>query len=257
MSPDSDRDRFSLIGRVALVTGASGGLGAHFARVLHEAGASVVVGARRRDRVEARSAELGERAMAVEMDVASEPSVRAAFAAAQARFGVVDLVVNNAGVSSEHAAKDETGSGWERVLDTNLKGSWLVAREAAERMIAAQTPGAIVNIASVLGERVSKGVAAYAASKAGVVQLTKVLALELARYRIRVNALEPGYFETDINAEWLATPAGQTMIRNVPMRRLGQMEELSGPLLLLASNAGAFITGATLAVDGGHLVSSL
>ena len=254
---DLTPNRFSLAGRTALVTGASGGLGAHFAQVLAQAGANVVLAARRLDRTQALAEAIGETALAVPMDVTASASIATAFEAAQARFGPVDLVVNNSGVSDERLAKDLDEADWDRVVDTNLKGVWMVAKEAANRMIAANRPGAIVNIASILGERVAKGVPAYAVSKAGVVQLTKVLALELARHRIRVNALEPGYFLTDINAAFLDGAQGQAMVRTVPMRRLGELEELSGPLLLLTSDAGSFITGATLAVDGGHLVSSL
>ncbi len=250
-------DRFSLEGRTALVTGASGGLGAHFGRVLAGAGANVVLAARRLDRVQALAAEIGGRTLAVAMDVTDAASVEAAFDAAQARFGVVDVLVNNSGVSDGALAKDLGEEDWDRVLDTNLKGVWMASKAAANRLAAAGKPGAIVNIASILGERVAKGMPAYAVSKAGVVQLTKVMALELARFGVRVNALEPGYFLTDINADFLQTPSGQATVKNVPLRRLGEMRELDGPLLLLASDAGSFVTGAALAVDGGHLVSSL
>ena len=150
-----------------------------------------------------------------------------------------------------------TEEDWDRVVDTDLKGVFFVAQEAARRMQAQGTGGAIVNIASILGLRVAGHLAPYAAVKAGVVQLTKAMALELARHGIRVNALCPGYMETDLNRAFFASEAGQALIRRIPQRRLGRPEELDGALLLLCSDAGSYITGATLAVDGGHLVSSL
>lgn len=248
---------FDLSGKRALVTGASGGLGAHFAEVLAGAGASVAVAARREDALRdvlARIRGLGGEAAAVQMDVTSADSVAEAFDGVELPF---DIVVNNAGISGAGAALEMEEAEFRRVLDTNLTGAFLVSQRAARAMTEAGTEGAIVNIASILGLRVAGHVAAYATSKAALIQLTKATALEWARYGIRVNALCPGYIETPINADFFATPAGQALIKRIPQRRLGQMEDLDAPLLMLASDAGAYITGATLAVDGGHLVNTL
>ena len=255
MNPD-----FNLDGETVLVTGASGGLGRHFAGVLAAAGARVAVCARRMDKVTETVAGIeaaGGKAIGVEMDVTDSASVSAAFEAVEEQAGLVTVLVNNAGVADGKAALDLTEDDWDRILDTNLKGAWTVAQEAAKRMAAAKTGGVIVNIASVLGLRVGKGVLPYAVSKAGLVQMTKALALELAVHDIRVNALAPGYVETDLNREYLASEHGQKQIKRIPFRRPGAMEELSGPLLLLCSGASAYMTGSILAVDGGHLVSSL
>ncbi|MBX9700796.1 MAG: SDR family oxidoreductase [Acetobacteraceae bacterium] len=249
---------FSLEGHVALVTGASGGLGAHFARVLHGAGARVVLAARRAEALAALADELGEGAAAVPLNVTDGGMVAAAFTAAEAAFGApCDIIVNNAGIAVTRPVLQQTEDDWDSVLDVNLRGCFLVATEGARRLVAAKLPGSIINIASVGGLRILTGVAGYTASKAGLVQLTKQLAVELARHSIRVNALCPGYVETPLNREFFATDAGQAMIRRVPQRRLGQPEDLTGPLLLLASAAGAHMTGATLVVDGGHSVNAL
>lgn len=252
-------DRFSLRGRLALVTGASSGLGTHFAQVLAAAGARVAVAARRVDKlqgvVEAIAAEGGE-ARAFALDVTDNASVRACLDVVGA-WGVPDVVVNNAGVTVTRPALEQTEEDFDHVLGTNLKGNWLVATEAARRMVAAGRGGAIVNVASILGERVAGGVAPYAISKAGVVQATKALALELARHGIRVNALLPGYVVTDLNRGFLTSPAGEKLRARIPSRRFGEVTDLDGPLLLLASDAGAAMSGTTLAVDGAHLVSSL
>ena len=254
------KDRFSLAGRVALVTGASSGLGRHFACVLAGAGARVVVGARRRERLDALVSELaddGAQALAVDLDVTSAASIEAAFEAAQTTFGVVDVLVNNAGIAWSGRLEQMTDPDWQSTLDTNVTAVHRVAAEMARRLQAAACPGTIVNIASILGIRVGAGTAAYNASKAAVIQLTKSQALEWARLGIRVNALCPGYFPTEINAGFLESDEGQAMLRTVPLRRAGELDELSGPLLLLASGAGAFMTGAVVPVDGGHLCSSL
>ena len=252
--------RFDLKGRIALVTGASSGLGRHFAQALAAAGASVAVAARRTDRLAEAVAEIEAadgRAFAVPLDVTDPASVRACFQAVEGRFGTVDLVVNNAGTAVSRPLLEQTDEDWNSVLGTNLQGAWFVAQEGARRMVAAQRGGAIVNIASITGERVAGGVAPYCASKAGLLHLTRAMALELARHGIRVNALAPGYMATELNDAFLASEAGERLRSRIPQRRFGRPEELVGPLLLLASEAGSFITGSVLSVDGGHLVSSL
>jgi NAD(P)-dependent dehydrogenase (short-subunit alcohol dehydrogenase family) len=250
-------DLFSLSGRVALVTGASGGLGRHFGRVLHAAGASVALAARRPDSVAADAAALGERAMAVALDVTDAASIAAALDAVDARFGPCDLLVNNAGIAATKPFLDHAEDDWDRVMDVDLRGAFVMAQAAAKRMVAAGREGAIVNIASILGMRVIPGVASYSAAKAGLIQLTRQMAVELARHRIRVNALAPGYVATDINRDFFASEAGQALLKRIPQRRLGTVDDLTGPLLLLASRAGAHMTGSVVTVDGGHSVNSL
>jgi NAD(P)-dependent dehydrogenase (short-subunit alcohol dehydrogenase family) len=253
-------DLFRLNLRHALVTGASIGLGRHFASVLAGAGAQVTVAARREAQL-AQTVESiivsGAQVHAVRLDVTDAGSVEHAFAAAEERLGPVTIVINNAGVTITRSALDMTANDWTSVVETNLKGAWMVAQHAARRMIHHGVGGSIVNIASILGLRVSGGVALYAISKAGVVQMTKALALEWARHRIRVNALAPGYIETELNDAFFSSDAGKALIRRIPQRRLGEVRELDGPLLLLASDAGSYMTGSIVAVDGGHLVSGL
>jgi len=252
-------DRFRLDGRIVLVTGASSGLGAHFAALLAQAGASVALAARRTDKLQPfvdGIARTGGRARALAMDVTDAASVARGLDEL-ASWGSPDVVVNNAGVTVTKPLLEQTEADYDAVIDTNLKGCWLVATEAARRMVAAGRGGCIVNVASILGERVAGGVAPYAVSKAGVIQATKAMALELARHRIRVNALLPGYVATDLNREFLASDAGKRLEQRIPSRRFGTLTDLDGPLLLLASDAGGAMSGAVVAVDGAHLVSSL
>jgi NAD(P)-dependent dehydrogenase (short-subunit alcohol dehydrogenase family) len=252
--------RFDLSGKVALVTGASSGLGVHFAKTLAEAGASVIVAARRADRLASLQAELskgGGKAHAVDLDVQSGESIAAAFDAGEKALGPIDILVNNAGISIVKPALEMPEDDWDSVVDTNLRGAWLMAQTAAKRWVAAKRPGAIVNIASILGLRTIGQVAPYNASKAGLIHLTRALAMEWARYQIRVNAICPGYIETEMNGDFWKTPGGQRLIERIPQRRIGQPEHLDGALLLLASEAGSFMTGSVLTVDGGHTVNSL
>jgi NAD(P)-dependent dehydrogenase (short-subunit alcohol dehydrogenase family) len=252
--------RFDLSGKVALVTGASSGLGVHFARTLASAGASVAIAARRADRLASLQAELqnaGSKAAAVELDVQSGKSVGAAFDAGEKALGAIDIVVNNAGISIVKPALEMPEEDWDAVVDTNLRGAWLVAQTAAKRWVAAKRPGIIVNVASILGLRTIGQVAPYNASKAGLIHLTRALAMEWARHNIRVNAICPGYIETEMNSDFWKTPGGQRLIERIPQRRIGQPEHLDGALLLLASDAGTFMTGSVLTVDGGHMVNSL
>lgn len=251
---------FSMAGRTALITGASGGLGGRFAMALAAAGAKVALAGRRLEpmrRLAHQLREDGAQAEIIEMDVTDRASVEAGLDLAASTLGLVDVVVNNSGVASNIKALDQSDDDWGRVLKVNLDGARLVSMAMAKRLIKAGKPGAIVNIASILGLRQGGAVTAYAVSKAGLIQMTKQHALEWARHDIRVNAIAPGYVETDMNREFFATEAGAALVQRLPQRRLGQAEELDGALLLLASNASAYITGAVLAVDGGHLVTSL
>ena len=249
-----------LDGKVALVTGAFGGLGRDFARMLARAGASVALAGRRLQEGKAIAramADEGHRVAAIAMDVTDRASVEAAVDEAAAAFGVVDVLVNNAGVAVTRPFLDLTERDWAGVLDVNLDGAWRVAQAVARRLKEAERPGTIVNIASVLAERVAAQVAPYTVSKAALVQLTRAMALELARYGIRVNALAPGYVETPINRDFFATEGGRALVKRIPQRRLGRVEDLEAPLILLASDASTYMTGAVIAVDGGHAVSSL
>jgi 3-oxoacyl-[acyl-carrier protein] reductase len=247
---------FDLTGRVALVTGASSGLGVRFAQVLAENGAAVALVARRADRLAAVRAQIeaaGGRAVAIEADVLDRAAIARAFDAAEAAFGTVTILVNNAGVAHGGRAIELPEAEWRRVVGTNLDAVFYCAQEAARRMLAAGSPGAIVNIASILGLAVHKGVAAYAAAKAGVIQLTKSLALELTFKGVRVNAIAPGFVITELNREFLESPEGARMTRDIPAGRFGEARDLDGVLLLLASDAGRYISGATYVVDGGQL----
>jgi NAD(P)-dependent dehydrogenase (short-subunit alcohol dehydrogenase family) len=250
-------DMFSLKGRVALVTGASSGLGVQFARALSDNGAAVALVARRPDRLKSLQSEIegkGGRAVAIEADVTDHAAVVRAFDAAEKAFGTVTILVNNAGIAHGGRAVEMPPEEWRKVLSTNLDAVFFWAQEAARRLLAAKKQGAIVNIASVLGLAVSKGAVAYATAKAGVVQVTKALAVELAFKGVRVNAIAPGWFVTEMNDEYLTGEAGAAIKREIPMGRFGNPGDLDGALLLLVSDAGSYITGATVVVDGGQVV---
>lgn len=250
-------DLFSLAGKVALVTGASSGLGEHFARTLAKAGAKVAIVARRVDRLERLADEIragGGTAHALAMDVTDRANVEQVFGAAEKALGTIDVCVNNAGVTDPAWFVKMREKQWRNVMSVNLDGVFHVAQEAARRMTASGMGGSIVNIASIVGMGAIRTLSSYAASKAAVIALTRNMALELARDNIRVNALAPGYFSTELNEPFWSTEPGKRMIAHVPFRRLGNLPELDGPLLLLASGAGSFMTGTVLTVDGGHLL---
>lgn len=246
-----------LSGKKALVTGASSaGFGRFFAQQLATAGAEVVVGSRRIDALKALVDALqsaGGKAAAISLDVTSSDSIARAFGA----HGAFDIVVNNAGVSVAKPLLEQTDEDYDFVVGTNLKSVWSVSRAAAKALIDAGRSGSIINIASITGLRQANTITPYAVSKAGVIQLTKQMALELARYGIRVNAIAPGYFESDLTREFFESDAGKAFINRLPTRRLGDYESLAGPLLLLASDASSYMTGSIIAVDGGHLLTSL
>ncbi len=251
---------FDVGGRIALVTGASSGLGDNFARVLARHGATVAVAARRVDRLSALVADIerdGGKAVPVTMDVSDPASVAAGIAEVVAHAGTPDIVVNNAGVAQVKPSLDLTEEDWRGVMNTNLDGAWRVAQGSARAMVAAGKGGSIINIASVLGMRVATNLLAYAAAKAALIQVTEALALEWARHRIRVNAIAPGYIETEMNRDFFKSEAGQAVVKRVPQRRIGTPADLDGALLLLASDASSYMTGSTVVVDGGHVVNSL
>ena len=249
---------FDLTGRVALVTGASSGLGVQFARALADNGAAVGLVARRADRLKALKAEIegkGGKAVAIEADVTDRAAMARAFDAAEKAFGTVTILVNNAGIAQQPMrAVEVPAEEWRKVLGVDLDAVFANAQEAARRMLAAKKPGAIVNIASVLGLGVAKGTAAYAVAKAAVIQATKALALELAFKGVRVNAIAPGWFVTEINDDYLHSEAGEKIKRDIPMGRFGKQGDLDGALLLLVSDAGSYITGTTSVVDGGQVI---
>jgi NAD(P)-dependent dehydrogenase (short-subunit alcohol dehydrogenase family) len=244
-------DIFSLAGRRVMVTGASGLLGAHFARVLRAAGAEVVLAARRPEACAALAEELGAASVALEL---REPS---SIDAALAASGPLDVLVNNAGIAATRPFLEQSAEDWDAVMAVNLRGAFLVAQAAARAMVTAGRGGAIVNIASILGLRVIAGVAGYTAAKAGLIHLTRQMAVELARHGIRVNAIAPGYIASDMNRDFFASEAGQAMVKRVPQRRLGTPADLDGALLLLASDAGRHMTGSVVTVDGGHSINPI
>jgi len=251
---------FDITGEVALVTGASSGIGRHFAEVLALAGAKVALAARRADRLDEVAREIaarGGQCLPLACDVTRRDSIAACIATAEEKLGPMSILVNNAGVVVSKPLFEHTEDDWDYVVDTNLKGAWLMARDFAHHLVELKRPGRIINISSVLASRTIGRVPAYCAAKAGLSHLTQVLAMELARYGILVNALAPGYVETDFNRAFFQTQAGQNLIGRIPLKRIGQASDLDGALLFLASPASAYVTGAILAVDGGHAVAAI
>jgi NAD(P)-dependent dehydrogenase (short-subunit alcohol dehydrogenase family) len=250
---------FDMKGKLVLITGGGTGLGRQFALTLADAGAAVILAARRAEPLQVTAAEIGAaggQAHCVAIDVTDPGAVQAAFETIDG-IGAVDVVVNNAGTAAPGSLLDLTEEAWDRLLDVNVKGAWCVARAAVKTMIARQRRGSIVNVASVLGSVVQKGTANYPASKAALLHLTKAMAVEWARYGVRVNALAPGYFKTDLSDGYVSSERGKAMVQRMPMRRLGDPVELSGALLLLASDASTYMTGAVINVDGGLAVPEL
>jgi NAD(P)-dependent dehydrogenase (short-subunit alcohol dehydrogenase family) len=251
---------FDMSGKVALVTGASSGFGVHFAKIMAARGAKVVVAARRVERLEALVAEIkadGGEAVAVAMDVTDSASIIAAFDQAEAAFGTVTMLANNAGVADVRSALKIGEDDWDKMIDTNLKGVWIAGQQAAKRMIEAGVSGSIVNTASILGLRVAFGQSSYSASKAAVIQLSKAMALEWAGKGVRVNALCPGYFLTEMTASAFDSPEAQAYLNSSPAGRPGDMDEMTAPFLLLASDAGSYLHGVALPVDGGQSIGRM
>lgn len=251
---------FDLRGKVALITGASSGFGRHFAGVLARAGAHVGLAARRVDALETVAKEvhaIGGTAAVAKLDVSQEVSVASAVAEIEQALGPIDVLINNAGICITKPVLEQSEEDWDDVLDVNLKGAFLMSTRVARRMRDLKRGGSIINIQSILSFRQAGHITPYAASKAALNQLTKNMALELARYSIRVNGIAPGYFLTDISRDFFASEAGAAMLKRIPQRRLGRFEDLDGPLLLLASDASRYMTGTTVVVDGGHLCSNL
>lgn len=251
---------YKLDGRIAMITGGGSGLGRQFALVLADSGAKVAVCGRKletlQETVRLVQAAGGE-ALAVSMDVMQPESIQAAIDEIEAKLGTPDILLNNAGANRPKFANDITPEDWDAVLDTNLKGCFFVAQAFAKKLIAAGKGGSVVNMASLIGIRTQKAISAYMAAKAGLLHLTRGLALEWATFGIRVNALAPGYFRTELTGKFLDTDAGKKLISSSPMKRGGNLEELNAPMMLLATDAGSYITGSMLVVDGGHSISSL
>lgn len=248
---------FDLTGKTALITGGGTGLGKHFALVLSRAGATVILCARRVDKLQQTVDEINAgcgKAYCYVMDVTSDLSIAEAFEQA-AVHGTVDILVNNAGTVAQPSLLELDEATWDSVQATNLKGAWMVAKEAVTRMVDNETPGTVINIASILGVAVQKGTGPYSASKAALLHLTENMAVEWARYGVRVNSIAPGYYATDLAEEFLQSSQGQAMLKRIPQRRLGNVEDLSGAILLLASRASAYMTGTCIIVDGGHSIS--
>lgn len=250
-------EMFSLKGRTALVTGASSGMGRHFVKTLADAGARVVCAARRLDEIETAAAEIraaGGEAVAVALDIGDTDNVTAAFDAAEKAFGTIDLLVNNAGQIVFLPFPDITDEAWDNLMNVNLKGCMRMSREFSKRLIAAGKPGSIVNITSITGQQTKPYLSIYGTAKAALIHFTKQLAIDLLPYGIRANSIAPGYFRTAMVDWYFDSAEGKLEVENLPAKRVGRLEELDGPLLLLASDAGSYLNGVILPVDYGHVV---
>jgi NAD(P)-dependent dehydrogenase (short-subunit alcohol dehydrogenase family) len=251
-------DLFDVSNETILITGASQGLGRQFARLLAAHGAAVILAARQTGKLKSLEEEIrgnGGRAAAVQMDVTDTASIGKAIDSAEVALGPVSVLINNAGIAVEKLAVNQTEADWDSVINANLKGAYFAATEIARRMIARKQQGNIINIASVLGLGVTKFLSPYTVSKAGIIQATRSLALELAANRIRVNALAPGYIDTEMNHEFWSTPSGEKLAKRIPQRRVGAESDLDGAIMLLASSASRYMTGSVITVDGGYLLT--
>ncbi len=249
-------ERFSLKGRTALVTGAGSGIGRHFVHTLADNGARVICAARRKDAIGSAAAEIrerGQQAVAIEVDIGSTDSVTRVFDEAEKVFGTVDLLVNNAGQIVFAPFPDITDEQWTNIMNVNLMGTMRMSREFAKRLIVKDAPGCIVNITSITGQQTKPQLSIYGSAKAALIQLTKQMAIDLLPHRIRVNSIAPGYFRTEMVDWYFDSEAGKAEIENLPAKRVGSFEELDGPLLLLASEAGSYMNAAVIPVDYGHV----
>jgi NAD(P)-dependent dehydrogenase (short-subunit alcohol dehydrogenase family) len=251
---DDPRQLFDLSGKRVLVTGASTGLGRRFGWVLARAGAEVILAARSADKLASLAAEIdafGGRSVCVALDVRDRAAIRACVDELE-QAGPIDVLVNNAGIAIVRAPERYQDEDWDSVYETNLRGPWVLAQAVIRHRLADGRACSIINIASVLGIRPLGHIAPYAAAKAALINLGRELCVDLAGRGIRVNALAPGYFETEMNREWLKSPAGERLRQRIPTGRFGQPEDLDGAILLLASDASRFMNGSLITVDGGH-----
>jgi len=251
------KNNLCLKGQVALITGASSGLGASFAKFLSKAGATVVLAARRRDKCAEVATNIDGKTLAVTLDVTDSKSIEDALNQIEKALSPVSILVNNAGIVIEQPLIDTAEADWKDVIDTNLTGCWLMTQAVSRRMISENIQGRIVNISSVLGFTPTNHVHAYSASKAAINQLTRTSAIELSRYGISVNAIAPGYIQTDLNRDFLNSPKGMLITKRIPQRRFGQLDDLEGTIILLTSPAGAYITGQIITIDGGLSLSGM
>ncbi len=252
---------FNLEGKTALVTGAGSGIGQEIAKTLYDAGANLALAARRKEKLEETKSILNNKSQNVEvfsLDVTNEDSIKNCLTDINKEFPSIDILVNNAGMTVVGTLDNNEQDEWDNVINTNLRGPWALSKFWLKSILEKnQKNGVVLNVSSITGEAVQKGNGIYAISKAALSHMTRQMALEWAKYNVRVNAIAPGYFRTDINSDFLDSEMSAPMIKRIPFRRPGNISELQGPILLLASDAGSYMTGSTLVVDGGHLVRDL